>query len=128
MKGITPVIAVILLLLITVAMVGFAFVWFGRVTEQAQNATEQELQNTIRQAQRVSIDSYGVNQATIRAIGGQNVPVSSISVTLNGTAVNCGWSGTIASGSFQTCNLAGGCTPSTVLKVTAPGNSDEVTC
>ncbi|MBI2233313.1 MAG: hypothetical protein HYU56_05310 [Candidatus Aenigmarchaeota archaeon] len=42
MKGITPVIAVILLLLITVSLVAFAYTWFTRVATTAATGIENQ--------------------------------------------------------------------------------------
>ena len=58
MKGITPVVAIILLLLITISMVGFAFVWFTRIGELTTQQTQTQLQSQLdAAAQKVRIDS-----------------------------------------------------------------------
>ena len=61
MKGITPVIAIILLMLITISMVGFAFVWFNRVTSEIGGEITTQTQATVAQAQtKVTIDNIDV--------------------------------------------------------------------
>ena len=49
MKGITPVIAIILLLMITIAMVGFAFIWFSGIMESMTNQTGASISEEQRQ-------------------------------------------------------------------------------
>jgi len=51
MKGITPVIAVILLIMITISMVGFLFVWFSGYMPLILNQTESQLTEQQRQMQ-----------------------------------------------------------------------------
>lgn len=41
-KGITPVIAIVLLLMMTVGAVGGAYVWFSDIIDQAQNTADQQ--------------------------------------------------------------------------------------
>lgn len=134
MKGITPVIAVILLLIITISMVGFAFVWFQRVAFTAQTATESTLQTTLtQQGQTIRIDNveYSTNKVQIRSIGTQSILNSNLNVYLNGTKQTCAWdSPSLAPGSIITCTFGTGCASGsgTKLRVTSPGNLDEVVC
>ncbi len=61
-KGITPVIATILLLLITISMVGFAFVFFQRTTQTAARSGEEQLNQTTGQITTLfSIDGVDKN-------------------------------------------------------------------
>ncbi len=135
MKGITPVIAVILLLLITIAMVGFAFVWFGRIAGAATNATQQQLESQLsQQAKRVSIDNLNAAQSnvTFRNTGTATIAGSEISVYAGGTLVTCIWSppsAVVAPGATMSCDWSGSaCTANTLVRVTAPGGADESTC
>ncbi|MCX6815558.1 MAG: type IV pilin [Candidatus Aenigmarchaeota archaeon] len=134
-KGITPVIAVILLLLITIAMVGFAFVWFGRVMQSAGNSTEQSMNAlTSQQAKRISIDNVNnaTWQVTVRNIGSQVIQTSDLAVYVDNTGKTCAWVGMpLAPGGTATCTWS----PTTwcvqgqgAVKITAPGNTDEQTC
>jgi len=43
MKAITPAVAIILLLLVTISIVGFAFMFFTRATQTAAEAGEKEI-------------------------------------------------------------------------------------
>ncbi len=49
MKGITPIIAIILLLLITISLTGVAFLWFTRMGETASQAGSSQLNKTTGQ-------------------------------------------------------------------------------
>ncbi len=137
-KGITPVIAIILLLLITISMVGFAFVWFSRVAQTATEQTEKQLQSDLsRQGKKIAIDnlqlSTGVleGSVSIRNIGTSNIAAGDIKLYVN-NAVQVGCDSlALAAGAVgscdidvNTCNSDSGNT----LRVTAPGNQDQVTC
>jgi len=143
MKGITPVIAVILLLLITIAVVGFAFVWFQRIAQTTTDITEGEL-DALRQqtAKRVSIDAIDVTatKVSIRNRGTVPIPIgttSEVSVYVGGALKTCTWTGTdctgisakISPGAVCTCDWPdASCTAGTPVRVTAPGGFDERTC
>lgn len=132
MKGITPVVAVILLLLITISMVGFAFVWFTRIGELTTQQTQQQLQSELdRQAMKIRIDAAPTTSVTIRNIGTQDIPGAQIAVFVDNVAKTCGPAlGTLTVGSIATCTYsAGTCAAGTgTVRVTAPGNSDSVKC
>ncbi len=133
MKGITPVIAIILLLLITISMVGFAFVWFTRVSELATEQTQNQMQKDLdRQSQKIRIDAAAGAAVTIRNIGTKSIPKPQIAVFVDNNAKTCdaAWTGDLAAGVVATCTYTGtACTSGTsVVKVTAPGNSDSVKC
>jgi flagellin-like protein len=138
MKGITPVIAVILLLLITVAMVGFAFIWFSRVTAMTTNATQAQIENTMSmQAKRVAVENIDSTNSvvSIRNIGSQSLLRADLALYVNGAKVNClagvkDWPASITPGGTGNCDWSDGpaCTPGTTIKVTAPGNFDESQC
>ena len=137
-KGITPVIAIILLLLITISMVGFAFVWFSRVAQTATEQTERQLENDLsRQGKKVAIDNLQLStgilegSVSIRNIGTSNIAAGDIRLYVN-SAVQTGCdslvlaAGAVGSCSIDvnTCNSDSGNT----LRVTSPGNQDQVTC
>lgn len=127
MKGITPVIAIILLLLITISMVGFAFVWFSRMTVGITNQTGEQIQQQIAAAsKKVSIDSVTTANIWIRNIGTATIPIGEIGVYVNGAKVTCTWSGSISPGSVSACGV--GCSAGGTVRATAPGNYDERGC
>ena|SRR3989338_11012621 len=132
MKGITPVIAIILLLLITISMVGFAFVWFQRVAQTATENTDTQLQAQInQQSQTARIESVGGTSITLRSSGSQSLPIGSVAIFVNGTVRTSGScpSGAAAPGAVFSCtSTAGLCSGSSTVRVTAPGNADQITC
>ncbi len=133
MKGITPVIAIILLLLITIAMVGFAFVWFSRVATTSGTNIESQLNTTFgASGKKVGIDAISAAAAavSIRNTGSATIAAGEIAVYAGGSVVVCTPAlGSLAPGAVATCDWsAGSCTSGTVIRVTAPGGSDETTC
>ena len=135
MKGITPVIAIILLLLITISMVGFAFVWFSRVTSSAgsqiENSTFAELR---RQGQRITIENINPSAATVTVRNSGTVSIADTELALYTNNVlltpGCTWSPTsIAPGARTTCDFnSSACATGTTVKVVAPGGQDLSTC
>ncbi len=86
-KGISAVIAVILLLLITIAIVGFAFSFFQRTTQTATQTGEQQLGQQISQiGTHFVIDGVEKNQVYVRNIG--TSPLSNLGFYVNNVAVN----------------------------------------
>ena len=93
-KGITPVISVVLLLMITVALVGFAFVWFQGIWQNVADTTgtgittQVDIMNT-----RVAIENINsvTNKITIRNTGSVNVATNSLSFYINNEPVVCDW-------------------------------------
>ncbi len=133
MKGITPVIAIILLLLITISMVGFAFVWFSRVTSSAggqiENSTLAELR---RQGQRISIENINPAAATVTVLNTGTVAIADteLGLYINNALTACTWAPTsISPGGRTTCDWSvGACATGTTVKVVAPGGQDLSTC
>ncbi len=132
MKGITPVIAIILLLLITISMVGFAFIWFQRVAQTATSASDTALQAQLnQQAQTARIDSASGTNVTIRNTGSQSMAAGSVAIFVNGTSTTSGNCPTVAlaSGAINTCaSTVQVCSGTSIVKITAPGNSDQIIC
>ncbi|MCX6818693.1 MAG: hypothetical protein NT129_01700, partial [Candidatus Aenigmarchaeota archaeon] len=97
MKGITPVIATILLLLITISMVGFAFVWFsgmfGNIATSTENATNAQM---MQMGQKINIESAKTNNIAVRNVGNYNISSTSLSVYVDGAPKSpaCTWSAT----------------------------------
>ncbi len=70
MKGITPIVATILLLLITISMVGFSFVFVQRTAQTSTQAGETQLNQTISQiGTAFSIENVNNNKVYIRNRG-----------------------------------------------------------
>lgn len=69
-KGITPVIAVILLLLITISIVGIAFTFFQRTTEAATTTGSRQIEQQVSQiGTQFAIEGADKNQVHIRNLG-----------------------------------------------------------
>jgi flagellin-like protein len=136
MKGITPVIAIILLLLITISLVGFSFIYFTRITEVSTTQIESQLTEQLNiQQQRITIEAVDNGEViTIRNIGSATIPNETIATFIDNTLVPCDFvGGDIAAGSVRSCNLTTSgstilCAASSSLRVSAPGGSDTYTC
>jgi len=127
MKGITPVVAIVLLLLVTIAVVGFAYTFLSRTAETSGEETKKQLENQLSNiAMQVKIESATINRLTIRNIGSQSIPAGQISVFVDGTLQSCAF-GDIGSQNAATCSTGFACNGQNV-KVTAPGNTDEANC
>ncbi len=69
MKGITPIVAIILLLLITISLAGVAFLWFTRMGETASQAGSSQLNKTTGLMMiRIRIDN--IEPSPLRGEGG----------------------------------------------------------
>ncbi len=134
MKGITPVVSVILLLLVTIAMVGFAFGFFQRMLGIAGTSTETGLTTVSNQAAKtVRIDNIdaAASAVTVRNTGSQSIAAGEITVFSNGALQSCTWNPAmpLAKDASSACDFsASACTSGTVIKVVAPGNEDSLKC
>ena len=133
MKGITPVIATILLLFITITMVGFAFVWFSRIGDIVANETTSSTQEMLRQqgtkALIDTIDRTG-NRIYIKNTGSWPIKTSEMNVYLNGvTLTSCsGIASEIAPGATATCNVVASIFSCSSMKITTIGTGDTRPC
>ncbi len=135
MKGITPVIAIVLLLMITIAMVGFAFVWFQGMWSQTAETTSSQIQAQ-QQAMLKTIVIDNVNcpgaDIYVRNTGSTTIPVDEVTVYVAGVKQTCTWVGgvtTIPQGTIATCDSGTVAIPSgAVVKVSSPGSVDETKC
>ncbi len=129
MRGITPVIAVILLMLITISMVGFAFVWFTRLAESATstvgNETESLAQNL---AKKISIDNVEGTSLALRNRGTATVQPEEIGFFIDGASVTCAGLSAISPGAIGTCTLSSACNAGSTMRITTPAGADEVRC
>ncbi len=128
-KGITPVVAIILLLLITVAIVGFAFGFFQRATTTSAQRTQEETERiagSVSEAFR--IENAAGTSITIRNLGSAALNASTVTFYANGVARTCvGLPATIAVNGVGSCTLSASCTGQT-LRVVTTGAEDVVTC
>ncbi len=130
MKGITPVISVILLLLVAIAIVGFAFGFFQRVLGTASSGTEEQLKTSVSQlSQGIWIENAKGTAVTVRNLGSQSVNSNNFAVFVNGGSVSAPCSpATVSPGSVTVCTLAAGCTAGQEVKVSGPSNTATTTC
>ena len=134
MKGITPVIAVILLLLITVSLVGFAFVWFTRVATTAATGIENQTSKLLA-TKSVRIENAKVSGTTtnidLRNTGDVIINSGELAFYIEDGRVvgSLGCPASIAPGSVVTCSPpAVQCNATQRLRVSVPGGGDINIC
>ena len=134
MKGITPVIAVILLLLITVSLVGFAFVWFTRVATTAATGIENQTGKLLA-TKSVRIENAKVSGTTtnidLRNTGDVIINSGELAFYIEDGRVvgSLGCPASIAPGSVVTCSPpAVQCNATQRLRVSVPGGGDINIC
>ena len=84
-KGVTPVIAIILLLLITIAIVGFVTVFFQNVVEDTGTDTQESLETTLDiQGQKVEIISIENGNIAVKNVGTADISGDKITIAIDG--------------------------------------------
>lgn len=129
-KGVTPVVAVILLLLITVAIVGFAFTFLQRtVTTAAERGQNQTGELGAAVGESFRIENAAGSSVVVRNTGIAALNTASLSVYINNVARTCTWSpASIAVNSVGTCTLASACSAGDSVRVVGASYEDRVTC
>jgi flagellin-like protein len=131
MKGVTPVITTILLLLIAIVVIGLAFGFFQDIFGTASTSAQQQLESGIDQtAQTIRIEAASGSDVTIRNTGSQNINTTKLAFFVDNavdTAVTCNPT-TVAPNSVSVCTLFSACSSGSVVKVTSPGNEDIENC
>ncbi len=136
MKGITPVVATILLLLITIAVVGFAFGYFSTIMTTVGTETQKQAQQTTeRLSKAVRIDSAGGTLGTSLYVS--NIGTSDINTTNELSVYVAGTLDSTCTGHWQNavlnptkltnCTLAASCVGK-MVKVVAPAGPTEYSC
>lgn len=144
MKGVTPIIAIILLLLITISLVGFTYVWFSRIQQQLASGVEQQTATQLKnQGTSVRIDSIDKAASPcgivyVRNMGTQIAETAKLTVYKNGiTPVSCTWDvganlnpGGVAKCTVASClqGAAQDLEDCTSVKVSSVGIGDIETC
>ncbi|MFH0949346.1 MAG: hypothetical protein V1802_02565, partial [Candidatus Aenigmatarchaeota archaeon] len=101
MRGITAVVSIILLLLITISLVGTAFVFIGRTVESsAQTGEEQVKQQTSQIGILFAIENVDKNHVYIRNAGVTPLQLSSLSFYVNNQKIDVAGPETLASGAM----------------------------
>ena len=119
-KGISTVIATLLMLIITIALAGFAYTYLSGVLT-AQTAKTVELIGAVDCITGTS------HILTVKNLGTSAITAASeISVTVDGSAATCTWSSATLSsgGGISTCTTgaAGVSAGSHRIRITGPGN------
>src|SRR3972149_4497179 len=129
-KGITPIITVLLLLLIGVAMIGFAFAFFSNIFGTTKTETETALNQSLTAlGKNVRIENVNGNNITIRNMGTKAITPSDLAFFVENTQVS--FSGPASLQSSQIGNYILNSSQLAMLpdpgnlKITTPGLSAE---
>ena len=139
MKGITPVVAVILLLMITIVIIGFATGFFQQVIATTGEGAVGTASKTTEQYQKVAQfsgagDDGTDTKVTVKSVGAVDIPVAEIAVLIDGVAQNCAWQD-VSGSSITTvtgigvCFLASTlCPTDDVVTISSPGMESSGEC
>lgn len=143
MKGITPIIAIILLLLITISLTGVAFLWFTRMGETSSQAGSSQLNKTTGQMMLlIRIDniepspSSGMihagslepgNAITIRNTGSRGVSSSELGFYVDNIIKGCDGDNDLDNG-VTPFNIAPGASITCYLCNEASGQCTKANC
>ena len=130
MKGITTIIAFLLLLLITLSVTGITAVFISKLTDMAGQSAYIETTNQVNKfSKQVIIDSASLSSVSIRNIGSQRIEASELAVYVNYEMMMCSpLLSALAPNTAQTCNFSPACLPGQPIKITSPSNSMEIPC
>ncbi|OYT57422.1 MAG: hypothetical protein B6U68_01840 [Candidatus Aenigmarchaeota archaeon ex4484_14] len=132
-KGITPVIAIVLLLMITIALIGFAYVWFQHTaTGLTSNIGRQVNRTTTQMGESITITSCDVSNKIVyvKNIGSSSIILSNTDLYVEGKLIpdSCG-DGVAAPGKTFSCDLPDDIESGDSVKiVTGGGSVDEISC
>ncbi|MBI2578147.1 MAG: C-type lectin domain-containing protein [Candidatus Aenigmarchaeota archaeon] len=127
-KGITPIIAIILLLLITISMVGFAFMFFTRTAQTSAESGEEQLQQQISQAAvSFKIESAASNKIYVRNLGGESINASVFGVYAGDMPVTFSGPATISPNAVGELALFRHLSGTHVLRIESGVKSDFIT-
>jgi len=130
MKGISTIIAILLLLLITLSVTGLTAIFVNRLTDMAGQSAQTEATNqVIKISKQVIIDSWSPVSVSIKSIGSGRISSNEIAVYVNYHPVTCSPQlSDFAPNSMQTCKFSPACLPGQPIKVTSPATSVEIMC
>ena len=146
-KGITPVIAIILLLMVTIAMIGFAFIWFSGIMGTITNTTGTQMTEEQRQMaiNVVFLEAYSTFNTTgqdkynittsFRNSGTQTIKADELVITIQDTTADSRLdsytypNAIAASESVMGLDLVVNCEVNHTIELTAslPGPNGDVT-
>ena len=130
MKGITPVVSIVLLLFITISIIAFSFIFFQNITTasgtQAQEAADTQTNKLLQTVEIVAVEN---GQITVKNIGTQAIKLEDVKVFVDGAPIAVtNTPGNIEPGRTKTFTLALSDTQQQdyvgqrVVEVSAPGN------
>jgi flagellin-like protein len=131
MKGIAPVVATILMLLIVIAIIGFAYTFFTGMIGTAGEQTEEQMKATVSQMSKgIWVEGASGTAIIVRTLGtGTITPATELSVLINNNPVTCSWSvSPMPSGSTSVCTLASACVVGDNVTVIGPSNTVSKIC
>ena len=132
MKGMSAIITVVLLVIITVALVGVVATNFQSLTQSsAQQAQQQVEASSERLTQTVRIESASSDKVVVRSTGTTAIQTSKLAVFIDSVLTTCAWDLTsIGQDQLATCtyDVSTTCSSGTEIKVTAPGNTHSTKC
>ncbi len=129
-KGITPVIAMIILILIVIALGGVVATWVTKSWGTMAGRGEQQINTLSQQMQKtVTIDEVDCpnGKIYIRHTGSVDIGANEIHVYING-AYDGSVAGGLTVGSVATYDHGAALNSGDEIKVTAPGNSATYIC
>jgi len=130
-KGITPVIAIVLLLMITIALIGFAYVWFQHTaTGLTSNIGRQVNRTTTQMGESITITSFDTDNRVVyvKNIGSSSIILSKTDVYVGGKLIpnSCG-DGVAAPGKTFNCTLPESIESGDSVKIVTGGGSFDET-
>jgi len=137
MKGITPIIAIVLLLAITIAIVAFSFTYFQRIVGTGFEKSQQQIAN-VSFGKAVVIDTIDTtnDRVYLRNVGSESItPGTELIVYKDGEKISCDWLDTsdnpittVDPNQAFYCNATTDISTCGKIKVTFPGGYDEMSC
>jgi len=128
-KGISAIITIILLLLITIVIAGFAMLFFSNIFTTSTTETQTQLTQQFNAGKNIRIENVAGNNITLRNIGTKDIPINEINFYVENSIVTFTGPGIVSTGQLgnyilNNSQLAMLPDPAN-LKVTTPGLSAE---
>jgi hypothetical protein len=109
-----------------VSQVSAGLTMTGGVT--ASNVQEAAISTAASAGKTAMIDSYADGIAQIRNTGTSSISSGDIRFYVDGVTARCSFDGSIGPAETKACRLSVSCGNGDVLRITAPGNTDETSC
>lgn len=127
MKGIDAAVATILLLMITVSLIGFVFVWFNSLARNMASQTQNSTQHQLYQSQmHVSILDLNSTTITIQNTGTVEIPSGDVVIFVPG---HNPMQVSVALAPNQVVSIPVSCNSGDTVKITVAGHAaDSALC